>query len=195
MYVCHFLYSADDDPPPGICTLSSDLLLQPFDNDVLNGDSFNISKGCELILVKTCKGSAMALEIRVDYFQNNFASTRVYISYEGEKVVMREDTWTIETRQASITKIVDESDANAMQVSILEIQLKVIRSMTDLTVSIGPSSLELSGLCGNLNRELVFPSCTDKIDMVEELPSFTHSYKVKPSERILRPERKDCGEY
>ena len=156
--------------------------------------SFSIDQGCEHTLVKTCEGSTMDLEIRVDFFQNDFNSTKVAISFEGEQVIINEDfSLKYNSSQRIVVNQLDTD--NTVVVTIPEIELTVTRSFTDLTVIFDEFDIQLSGLCGNLAEALVFPDCVMTLDTKDQLDSFIRSYKIKPSDQILRGERKECGKY
>ena len=175
-----------------MCTLSRDLSLQPFGGKVLSGDSFSINQGCEHTVVKTCEGSTVALEIRVDFLENDFSSTRVAIIYEGESFIVNEDL-SITSKPSFLSKISHHLEIDAVFVTIPEVNLDVTRNLTDVTISFRNNSLLLCGLCGNLRGELVFPDCNETLVTEKDLDSFIKSYKIKPSDQILYEERMECG--
>ena len=130
----------------------------------------------------------------MDFFQNDFNSTKVAILYEGHTVIIREDLSLIPAT-ASIGDIVYKSDTTMASVSIPEIELTVVRNLTALTISFDNGSLPVAGLCGDLNGQLLLSDCASSVSIGGELDSFIESYRLKPSDQILRGERRECGEY
>ena len=194
-YAIHF-YSTeiDDEVPVGqTCTLFNNFVLQTFSNRKIDGYSFDISEGCERKLVTTCDKDEVDLEIRVDFFKNDFSSTQVAILYKGVNVIIDEKL-TVTPVVSPSTEIVYNLSPNLASVSIPEIAL-VVRNNTALTIFINKTSLPLAGICGDLNEQLLFPDCARKVGEGENLKSFKKSYKLKPSDQMLRGERKECGEY
>ena len=78
-------------------------------------------------------------------------------------------------------------------VSIPEIGLVVTRNLTALTIASANTSLPVAGLCGGMDGNIYFPNCNDTYSQGDDLDSFKRSYKVKPSDQILREERRECG--
>ena len=70
----------------------------------------------------------------MDFFQNDFNSTRVAILYLGHTVIIREDL-SLTPATASVGDIVYKSDITMVSVSIPEIELTVVRNLTALTIS------------------------------------------------------------
>ena len=178
------------DEDPLVCTLLDSLVLQTINEE----HTFSISEGCERKLVTTCDEQILDLEIRVDFFQNNFTSTKVSIFYEGETVII-DDNFTLDPATPPNSEILYESDTSMASVSIPQIMLVVTRNLTVLTISSDNISLPLAGLCGCTDGKLYFPDCNSTVDIGQGLDSFKQSYKVKPSDQILRGERKECGKY
>ena len=177
-----------------MCTLSDALILETFSNSMVMGRSFSMSEGCERKLVTTCNEEVLDLEIRVDFFQNDFSSTKVSIFYEGETVIIGDD-FTLDPATPPISEIVYMSDASMASVSIPEIMFSVTRNLTALTISADNITLPLAGLCGCLDGKLYFTDCNSTVDPGENVDSVKQAYKVKPSDQILRGERKGCGKY
>ena len=186
----------NDKPSEHVCILSDSKRVYPFTRNAPNAYSYYVGQGCEHTLVKTCEGSTVDLEIRVDFFQNDFNSVKAAIIFEGETVIINEDLSLEHNNSQRI--LVNQPDMdNTVVVSIPEIGLTVYRRSTDLTVTFAEDDIQLSGLCGNLGEELVFPDCITTLDTndYKELQKFIRSYKIKPSDQILRGERKECGKY
>ena len=159
----------------------------------MDGHSFSIAKGCERQLVTSCDDN-VRLEIRVDFLKNDFNSTRVAILYEGHTVIIREDLSLIPAT-ASVGDIVYKSDTTMVSVSIPEIELSVVRNLTALTISFDNGSLPVAGLCGALNGQLLLSDCASTVSIGGGLNQFIESYRLKPSEQIVRGERRECGKY
>ena len=190
-----FAYVVVDDDPPAVkdCTLSSSLNLHTFSNQLVSGRDIDISMGCERKLVTSCDPN-IDLEIRVDFFQDNFASTKVAIFYEGAEVIMDENFNLISETPPS-DDFVTSMGMMSASVSIPDIGLRVTLNRTQLTISTDNNTLDLAGLCGNLTGELVYPDCTDIFVPGDSMDEFIHSFKVKPSDQVLRDERKECGKH
>ena len=201
-YVCfsHFFflcfiikYQIDNDEPSRIvCTLPDSLILQSFGNSMVKGHSINVSEGCESKLVTTCDPQILDLEIRVDFYQNDFSSTNVSINYEGATVIIHND-FSIETAIPLNGKMTNFSSANMALVSLSEIMLVITRNLSGLTLSSDSDSLPVAGLCGGMDGMLYFPDCNTTVGAGESLELFKQSYKVEPSEQMLRGERMACG--
>ena len=182
----------DDVSRVQMCSLSSDLILQTYKSQRMDGYSFSIATGCERQLVTSC-GDSVHLEIRVDFFQNDFNSSKVAILYEGHRIIINEDLSLIPA-STPVDDIVYELDTNVVSVSIPKIELLVVRNLTALTLSFDNASLPVAGLCGDLNGQLLLPNCASSVS-AGELDSFIESYRLKPSDQILHGERRECGEY
>ena len=184
----------DDVSRVQVCTMSSSLILQTYNNQTLDGHSFSIAAGCERKLVTTCDSDTQ-LEIRVDFLKNDFSSTKVAILYKGESIIIDEELNLIPSA-STFADIIHHLATNMVSVSIPEIELTIERTFTALTISFdNPPSLPLAGLCGNLDGQLLLPDCTSTVDVGRDLDSFIKTYKLKPSDQILREERMECGEY
>ena len=177
-----------------VCTLSDSLILQTFSNSTLMRYNFSISEGCEHKLVTTCDDEDdLDLEIRVDSLRDDFSSAKVAILY-NEKTIIINENLSLFPALSPFNEIDYQSGTGMVSVSIPEITLAVTRNLTSLMVSFNDSSYLTAGLCGDLNGTLLFPDCSSIVD-IGKLEPFKQSYKVNPSDQILRGERRECGEY
>ena len=188
-----FVRIEDDVPGELMCTISDSLVLETFSNSVVMGPSYSLSRGCEHRLVTTCDEDVLDLEIRVDFFENQFDTTKVSIYYEGDTVIINEDLTLNPTTSPSSAIVYHSVPGVVASVSIPEIMLVVTRNLTALTIASDNSSLPVAGLCGCMDGKLYFPNCNDTAEAGGNLEPFIQSYKVKPSDQILREERKECG--
>ena len=189
----HFICAVIDDDvsKEKVCTLSSDLMLMTFSNQAESGQSINTSAGCERKLVTSCD-SSVPLEIRVDFFENDFASTKVAIFYDEELVIIDENMMIT---PSNVFNSDFTYDLGTSSVTIVPHSVIITRSATKLAITVGDLDLDLAGLCGNLNQQLIYPDCSDIYDQTQPIEVFLHSYKLKPSDQVLRGERKECGKY
>ena len=186
--------TADDDEQPRVCTLSDSLALHTFSNQTTeNGYNYTISEGCEHKLVTTCDEDVADLEIRVDFFQNDFGSAKVAIVYEGKTIIIDEHPSLQLPEAVPLGGITYQSGVGTASVSIPSLTLTVTRNLSSLTISFNESSYPTAGLCGDLNGTLLFSDCSSTVDEGKGLDSFKQSYKVKPSDLILREARRQCG--
>ena len=177
-----------------VCTLNDNLILHTFSNSEVMGHSFNMSKGCEHKLITTCNETELDLEIRVDFFMNNFNSTKVSIYYEGLMVMIDENSNLDPTTSPNDSIIVYNKNADTVSVVIPDV-VNITKSCAELIIKIdNESTAPLTGLCGGMNGQLLFPNCTTTDHLGGCMDYFQHAYKVADSsDLILSEERKECG--
>ena len=139
------------------------------------------------------------LTITVDFLPNSFESGRINIMFNGHQIRIREDLVVDPAQSPNSSLIEYMNNASRVEISLPSIPLTLVRTSTELSVSVEAGMTgfsDLSGLCGTPDGRLLFSDCRTEARTEGEgnnLNDFLDSFRVNPAEQTLRPQTAECG--
>ena len=179
-----------------VCTLSDELKLETFHMEGLSsGLVYDFSEGCEHVLLSSCD-LAVDFEVRIDFFHNAFSTRSLLVSYNGQRIIYKDNAIT--ELSANISMIDITHSSSDLNIHIPDVGINLVLNTTLITIYYTPSSIHLlSGLCGNTNGDILLANCNDVFNTseisVDRIDEFIDGYRVKQTELMLGPQRVECG--
>ena len=162
------------------------------------GTPYKFHGTCEHILTAPC--DSQAYKVVGDFLQTNLSTGRVGLVLPGYTAIIDEGLNIIEDGDKPSEVITAQQPEHHVNITLFEgsnIVLSIVRREDQIVVMSAVRSSDLCGLCGNKDGILNSSSgqrVTDIMDPIQ-LETFASSWKVEPSEQILREDRRECGKF
>ena len=134
-----------------------------------------------------------------DFLQTNLSTGRVGLVLPGYTVIIDEGLNLIQEGDKPVEVTAEETEDNVM-ITLFNgsnIVLSIVRTDDEIVIRSAVGSSDLCGLCGNKDGILNSSSgqrVTDIMDLIQ-IETFASSWKVEPSEQVLREDRRECGKF
>ena len=135
-----------------------------------------------------------------DFLQTNLSTGRVGLVLPGYTAIIDEGLNLIQEGDKPGEVITVEETEDNITMTLFEgsdIILFIVRTDDQIVIRSAVHSSDLCGLCGNKDGLLNSSSgqrVTDIMDPIQ-IETFASSWKVEPSEQILREDRRKCGKF
>ena len=192
-----------------MCRIRSPLMVTPFTNSGGESASYNFRGSCEHVFVEPCDAMPDVAVVG-DFLSTDLTMGRVGLRNGTRAVVLTEQLMlelrggltgvtqgpTTMTNLGSLPVVVTVGEG-MITLTAAAVGITITRTSSEIAIELSNSTIisQSCGLCGNKSGALV-SSNGDVANIMNrtEVDAFANSHLVRPSEQVLRDDRRDCGE-